>query len=72
MVLARPLARGGGLEMRRGSAQRGRVFPGPLRTPEGDGRAVVHPSNPAGHDFGVHNQVVAVLNPPLHQRPVLE
>jgi hypothetical protein len=43
-----------------------------LLSPGGDGKALVHPSNPAGHDLGIHNQVVAVLNPPLEQRHILE
>jgi hypothetical protein len=71
MVVERPLAGGGGLVVRRGGAE-ARKFPRPLLSPGGDGEALVHPSDPAGHDLGVHNQVVAVLNPPLKQRPVLE
>jgi hypothetical protein len=72
MVLERPLAGGGGLVVRRGVTRRRRKFPWPLLSPGGDGKALVHPSNPAGHDLGIHNQVVAVLNPPLEQRHILE
>ncbi len=71
MVIERPFAGGGGLVVRRGGAET-RKFPRPLLSPGGDGKALVHPSNPPSHDLGVYNQVIAVLNPPLEQRPVLQ